>query len=105
MVPSGPPPKKMVIEELKKGHGASIKAGQQFTANFVGVNYKTGKPFETDWEPSPFSWHFGTHEMVRGLEVGLRGMRVGERRKLIVPSHLAYGRGALVYLVELLATG
>jgi peptidylprolyl isomerase len=93
----------MIVRELKEGHGARIKAGQLFTANMVGVNYKTGKPFETDWGKSAFHWRFGTGETVKRLEIGLRGMRVGGRRKLIVPSGLAYQTGALVYLIELLA--
>lgn len=102
-VPAGPPPKKIVIEELKRGHGPPVKVGQVFTINFVGVYYKTGKPFETHWGKSPFVWHFGTNELVKGLEIGLKGMRVGGRRKLIVPSRLAYKSGARVYLVEMLA--
>jgi peptidylprolyl isomerase len=102
-VPAGPPPKKIIIEELKRGHGPPIKAGQTLTANYVGVNYRTGKPFETSWGKSTLSLRFGTNSMVKGLEVGVKGMRVGGRRKLIVPSRLAYNRGAVVYLVEMLA--
>lgn len=103
VVPKSPPPKKIIVRDPKEGHGARIKAGQQFTANMVSVNYRTGKPFETSWGRSAFRWRFGRGEMVKGLEIGFKGMRVGGRRELIVPARLAYGRDAVVYLIELLA--
>ena len=45
----------------------------------------------------------GSGEVRDGWETGLKGMRVGGRRELILPSMLAYGTGALIYIVELLA--
>jgi len=102
-VPSGPPPKELVIKDLDKGAGAMIESGREFVVDYVGVNYKTGQEFESTWaksEPSKFS--FGTGEVVEGWEEGLRGMRVGGRRELIVPSKLAYGTGALIYVIDLL---
>lgn len=102
-VPTGPPPKDVVVKELRKGHGVMLKAGDWFSLNYVAVEYESGKRLEAHWERSGgFTWKFGTGEVVKGWETGLEGMRVGGRRELIVPSRLAYGGGALVYVVELL---
>jgi peptidylprolyl isomerase len=102
-VPTGPPPERVIVRELKKGRGAMLQAGQSFTLNYVSVEYRSGKRLETHWEKSGgFSWRYGTGEVVKGWETGLKGMRVGGRRELVVPSRLAYGAGAVVYVIELL---
>jgi peptidylprolyl isomerase len=104
VVPPGPPPRRLIIKEQKKGFGAAAHWGETLGVQFVGVNYKTRKPFEVRWQQGhPFSFNFGAGEVRKGWEIGLKGMRVGGRRKLILPSRLAYGTGALVYVVELLS--
>jgi peptidylprolyl isomerase len=101
-VPSGPPPKNLVVRELKKGSGAVAKHGKRLKVQSVGVNYKTGEAFEVFWGPGrTFSFNFGSGEVRDGWETGLKGMKVGGRRELILPSRLAYGTGALIYVVEL----
>lgn len=102
-MPSGPPPtEKVIVTDLKEGDGSVIKTGL-IGVNYIGINYKTRKPFEVEWDkPEPSFFDYGTHEVVKGWEVGLKGMRVGGRRELIVPSKLAYGTGAVVCVVELL---
>lgn len=101
-VPPGLPPKNLVVKELKKGSGPGARHGQRLTVRHVGVNYKTGEEFEVFWGPgSTFSFNFGSGEVRKGWETGLKGMKVGGRRELILPSRLAYGTGALIYIVEL----
>lgn len=102
-VPSGPPPTgKVIVEDLKKGAGSVIKQGP-IGINYIGIDYETRKPFEVDWgKPVPPIFNYGTDEVIKGWEVGLKGMRVGGRRELIVPAKLAYGNGAVVYMIELL---
>lgn len=100
-LPPGPPPKDLVVVDLKKGTGAVAELGQRLTVQYVGVSYKTGKPFEVFWGKDPFSFRFGAGEVRDGWETGLKGLRVGGRRELILPSRLAYGTGALLYVVEL----
>lgn len=90
-----------MIEELKRGHGARLRFAQEFTANYIALDYKTGKELEDAWGPRAFTWVWGVEELVDGLEVGLEGMRVGGQRELIVPGRFAYG-GDRIYLVELL---
>lgn len=112
-LPEGPPPRNLVAEDLKEGHGARARAGDLLTTQFVAV-YITGKPFESTWERGrkPFSFHLGANESSPGWERGLRGMRVGERRELIVPPDLFSRFGTppgsgpedtLVYVVDLVA--
>lgn len=104
VVPSGPPPKELVIKDLKKGTLDEVKPKQRLRVNYIGVTYKTGKPFEVNWgkKPLPFIFTYGVGEVIEGWEQGLKGMRVGGRRELIVPSKMAYNTGALVYVIELL---
>jgi peptidylprolyl isomerase len=103
-VPPGPPPKNLVVRDLKKGIGAVAEHGKRLRVHHVGVSYKTGEEFEAFWsDGSTFSFNFGSGEVRDGWETGLKGMRVGGRRELILPSRLAYGTGALIYIVELLA--
>jgi len=103
-VPPGPPPKNLVVKQLKKGFGAAAHWGERIGVQYVGVSYKTGEPFEVRWQqPQPFFFNFGSGEVRKGWEIGLKGMKVGGRRELILPSRLAYGTGALLYVVELLA--
>ncbi len=92
----------MVIKDLEVGRGAVLKSAQEFTLNYVALDYKTGERLETAWGPSAFRWVWGLERLVAGMEIGLKGMRVGGLRELIVPSRLAYDSGARIYLLELL---
>ncbi len=110
VVPPGPPPGNLVVKVLKKGVGdMRAKWGQRLTVLFVGVNYKTKDRFEVKWGKDPlppgssFSFTFGSGEVRDGWETGLKGMKLGSRRELILPSRLAYGTGTLLYVVELIA--
>lgn len=103
-VPPGPPPKNLVVRDLKEGFGAVARHGQRLGVQYVGVNYRTGEEFEVFWGKSgPFHFAFGTGEVRKGWDIGLKGMKVGGRRELILPSRLAYGTGPLLYVVELVS--
>ena len=113
-LPPGPPPKKLVVKDLKIGRGREAKAGDELTTQFV-ADFITGKQLESSWEEGnrPFSFHLGANESSPGWERGLRGMRVGGRRELIIPPLLTSRFGVppssrgpehtLVYVVDLLA--
>ena len=101
-VPSGPPPDHLVIKDLKKGSGPVTKPYSRLSVYFVNVDYKTGKVFETRWGP-PFVFEYNHGLPMQGWEEGLKGMRVGGRRHIVVPSRLAYKQGDLVYVVDLLS--
>jgi peptidylprolyl isomerase len=92
----------LVVDDLQEGSGAVIRAGDQVYLHYVGVNYSTGEEFEASWRKTPFTFKFGSGEVLDGWEEGLKGMKVGGRRQLIVPSKLAYETGPLVYVIDLL---
>lgn len=112
-VPKGPPPKKLVIKDLKKGKGATAEAGDEVTVQYLGVDYKTGKEFDSSWSRNePFPFTLGSNSVIPGWEQGVVGMKLGGRRELIVPPELAYGSQAvgsikpnstLVFVIDLLA--
>jgi len=90
-VPDGPPPQKLVINDLEEGTGATAKPGDEVTVNYVGVGYESGKEFDTSWGREPFLFGLGAGFVIPGWEKGVEGMKVGGRRELIVPPDLAYG--------------
>ena len=112
-VPQGPPPKKLVIEDLKQGSGKAAKTGDEVSVRYVGVLYDDGEVFDASWgkEAEPLAIGLGAGGVIKGWEQGLQGMKVGGRRKLIIPPDLAYGSqgfypaippdATLVFLVEL----
>ena len=100
------------IEDLRAGDGAEAKAGNTVAVHYVGT-FPDGKKFDSSRDRgSPFTFKLGAGNVIKGWDQGVAGMRVGQLRKLTVPSHLAYGdRGfppvipagaTLVFEVELL---
>lgn len=90
--PKGAPPKKLVIKEIEKGSGATAKSGDEVTVQYVGVDYKNGKEFDSSWSRNePFSFQLGAGQVIPGWDQGIAGMKVGGRRELIIPPNLAYG--------------
>jgi peptidylprolyl isomerase len=106
-IPSGPPPKQIVIKDLKKGTGAPLKTGDEFSVRYISYDYDTGDVAEDHWSnDSIFTWTFGPGKVVQAWVKGLPGMRVGGRRELIAPGRLAYyKRYAAAWVVELLSVG
>jgi peptidylprolyl isomerase len=91
-VPKGAPPKKLEVKDMEAGSGATAKAGDAVTVNYVGVNYKTGKEFDASWDRGePFTFTLGAGEVIPGWDQGVAGMKVGGRRELIIPPNLGYG--------------
>ena len=116
-VPSGPPPRDLVVKDLVIGTGATAKKGDQLYVNFVGKLYSNGKIFDASWKDTPGK-AFGPFELdagsvIKGFVQGVAGMRVGGRRELIIPPNLAYGaagspptipkNATLVFVVDLLS--
>lgn len=91
-VPKGTPPESLVTEDLEEGTGATAKAGDVVTVQYVGVNYKSGKEFDASWDRGePFTFTLGAGEVIPGWDQGVEGMKVGGRRELVIPSELGYG--------------
>ena len=94
--PEGTPPADLEITEIWDGDGAEAKAGDRVTVHYVGVAYSTGEEFDASWNRGePLAFQLGVGQVIAGWDQGVQGMKVGGRRKLVIPSHLAYGdRGA-----------
>ena len=112
--PEGDAPSELVIDDITAGTGDEAVAGRTVDVHYVGVAFSSGEEFDASYNRGePFSFPLGAGRVIAGWDQGVAGMRVGGRRRLTVPSHLAYGeRGAgsviapgetLVFVVDLLA--
>jgi len=81
----------MKVEILKEGTGEEAKLGDTVTVNYVGA-FEDGKKFDSSIDRGiPFSFTLGAGTIIKGWDLGVAGMKVGEKRKLTIPSSLAYG--------------
>ncbi|MEV5380780.1 MULTISPECIES: FKBP-type peptidyl-prolyl cis-trans isomerase [Streptomyces] len=94
--PEGPAPTELQITEVWEGDGAVAKAGDFVKVHYVGVAFSTGEEFDASWNRgNPLEFKLGAGQVIPGWDQGIQGMKVGGRRKLVIPAHLAYGdRGA-----------
>jgi peptidylprolyl isomerase len=114
--PAGDIPFELGIDDLVAGDGEEAAVGKKVTVHYVGVSFLTGEEFDASWNRGqPFEFKLGKGQVIPGWDQGVAGMRVGGRRRLTIPSAMAYGaRGAggvikphepLVFVVDLLAVG
>ncbi|MCX6719748.1 MAG: FKBP-type peptidyl-prolyl cis-trans isomerase [Candidatus Staskawiczbacteria bacterium] len=81
----------MKVETLKEGTGEGAKAGDNIVVNYVGT-LPDGTKFDSSVDRNqPFPYTLGQNMVIKGWELGLLGMKVGEKRKLTIPPELAYG--------------
>ena len=120
----GPPPGGSVAElqkiDEKTGTGAIATAGSDVTVHYTGWLYDEkakdmrGEKFDSSvGRGEPFTFLLGAGRVIRGWDDGVAGMRVGGKRRLLIPSYLGYGsdgaggvippNASLVFEVELLA--
>ncbi|MER5310396.1 FKBP-type peptidyl-prolyl cis-trans isomerase [Streptomyces sp. NPDC002773] len=94
--PGGEPPTDLKIRDIWEGDGAEAKAGANVRVHYVGVAFSTGEEFDSSWNRGePLQFRLGVGQVISGWDQGVQGMKVGGRRELIIPAHLAYGdRGA-----------
>ena len=108
----GPAPTQLVVEEERAGTGEDpVQPGDSVTVNYVGVNCRDGKIFDSSWNQGhPVSFQLG--DVIPGWQQGIPGMHVGEQRLLGIPPNLAYGEqgrpgiepnATLWFVVELLS--
>ena len=113
--PEGDIPFELGIEDIVVGDGDEAVPGNRVSVHYAGVAFRTGEEFDASWNRGePFRFALGKGQVIPGWDQGVAGMRVGGRRKLTIPSALAYGaRGAgngviaphepLVFVVDLIA--
>jgi len=120
-VPKTSPPKKLSVTTLVQGTGPVLTTGQTVVAQYVGVNWRTGKVFSASWpsaaqsDGEPFAFKLGG-EVISGWNEGLPGVRVGSRVMLVIPPALGYGptggqasagikaTDTLVFVIDILAS-
>lgn len=114
--PGGEPPAALQVVDEVEGTGAVATAGSRVSAHYVGVSFSTGEEFDASWNRGlPLDFRLGVGQVIAGWDQGIDGMRVGGRRRLVIPPHLAYGsRGAgraigpnetLIFVVDLVDVG
>ena len=82
------------IIEIRKGKGKEAYSGQIVTVHYRG-QLEDGTEFDSSYNRGPFSFPLGAGRVIKGWDEGVPGMKVGGKRKLIIPPKLAYGsRGA-----------
>ena len=110
--PGEEPPTDLVVEDLIEGSGDEATPGSTVSAHYAGWAFSTGEEFDASCNRgAPLDFPLGAGRVIRGWDDGIAGMKVGGRRKLTIPPHLAYGdRGAgaviqpgetLIFVVDL----
>jgi len=105
-------PGEVTINELVVGTGAEAKPGQMVSVHYTGW-LTSGKEFDSSRNRgTPFQFKLGAGQVIPGWDKGVAGMKVGGKRKLTIPSDLAYGdqgagnvippKSTLIFEVELL---
>jgi peptidylprolyl isomerase len=113
-IPAGDPPADLLIDDEIVGDGDEATIGKRVTVHYAGVAWSTGSEFDASWNRGEtFSFRLGAREVIEGWDRGVKGMKVGGRRRLTIPSDLGYGsRGAggvikggetLVFVVDLIS--
>ena len=106
----------LIIEDIIIGEGEEAKDFNKVIVNYTG-KLEDGSIFDSSLKPgrSPFTFTLGSGSVIKGWDLGVKGMKVGGKRKLTIPSELGYGsRGAggvippdatLIFEVDLIEVG
>lgn len=86
----GPEPTELVIIDLEEGTGDEAQTGSTVEVHYLGVDFESGEEFDSSWNRGQ-SITFPLANLIKGWQEGIPGMKVGGRRQLIAPPHLAYG--------------
>ncbi|KAB2593938.1 FKBP-type peptidyl-prolyl cis-trans isomerase [Streptomyces arboris] len=112
-VPEGDAPTELTIRDLVVGDGSEARQGRVVQVHYVGVTFASGREFDSCWgSDRPFKFAVGGGRVIKGLDRGVRGMKAGGRREIIVPPRLGYGKqspsasipahSTLIFVVDLL---
>jgi peptidylprolyl isomerase len=112
--PGEAPPVELEIVDLVEGDGAEATPGHDVEVHYVGVAWSTRQQFDASWDRSDsFGFGLGAGQVIKGWDQGVAGMKVGGRRRIVIPPHLGYGKAGaggviaggetLVFIVDLLA--
>ncbi len=108
--PTGPAPSELVIRDIVVGEGAEATPGATVEVHYLGVEHDSGEEFDASWNRGQ-SIEFPLRGLIAGWQEGIPGMKVGGRRELTIPPHLAYGPAGgghrlsgktLIFVIDLL---
>ena len=110
--PDAPAPEDLQVTDITVGDGATAQPGDRVLVHYVGVDFESGEEFDSSWnrgEPIEFP----LRGLIQGWQDGIPGMKVGGRRELVIPPHLAYGPAGghflggktLIFVIDLVAVG
>ncbi|MFE5804280.1 FKBP-type peptidyl-prolyl cis-trans isomerase [Streptomyces sp. NPDC056491] len=113
-VPAGDAPEELTMRDLVVGDGPEAKPGRVVRVHYVGVTFESGVEFDASWDRGqPFKFAVGGGRVIKGWDRGIRGMKVGGRREIIIPPRLGYrdqspsplipAGSTLVFVVDLLS--
>jgi peptidylprolyl isomerase len=111
--PESPAPSELQIDDIVVGSGAEATPGGNVTVHYVGVEYESGEEFDSSWSRGE-TIRFPLRGLIAGWQDGIPGMKVGGRRKLVVPPQLAYGPAGgghplsgktLIFVIDLVDVG
>ncbi len=116
-IPAGEqPPSELVTEDIEVGDGDEATTGSNVTVDYVGHSWSTRKQFDASWDRNEtFSFGLGKGQVIKGWDQGVAGMKVGGRRRIVIPPSLGYGKAGaggaigpnetLVFVVDLRKVG
>jgi len=99
--------------DIVEGTGPTPQRGQTLTVNYTGM-LESGKKFDSTYDKgAPYSFQFGITSMIKGWDEGVSTMKVGGKRRLVVPPSIGYGpagkpplippNATLIFEIELLS--
>ena len=91
-MPKSAAPAKLVVDVLKAGTGAEVKAGQNIKVHYIGQIWTTGETFDASWDRGePIEFPIGKGSVIKGWDEGLVGQKIGSRVLLVIPPDKGYG--------------
>lgn len=106
----GEAPADLIIRDIEVGTGAEAQPGSTVDVHYLGVDLESGEEFDSSWSRGQ-SINFPLGSLIAGWQEGIPGMKVGGRRELVCPPHLAYGPAGgghrlsgrtLIFVIDLL---
>ncbi len=105
----------VLVRDIVHGTGSEVRLGRKVSINYVGTLANNNKEFDkNNSKTSPLMFRIGTGEVIKGLDKGMEGMKVGGERSITIPPELGYGRkrsgkippnSTLCFEVKLLSVG
>lgn len=106
----GEAPTELVVTDIEVGTGVEATPGATVDVHYLGVDLESGEEFDSSWSRGQ-SINFPLGSLIAGWQQGIPGMKVGGRRQLVCPPHLAYGPAGgghqlsgrtLIFVIDLL---